>query len=106
MPFKNTSKAKEESKRRMQRYRNKGVTRPVTPDHVTPVTPINVTPCVTPDTANVTPKTVKPCKNCIILQGQINKLKAIVSAGKNKVAPVGDKPVLCRHKLSYCRLCN
>ena len=117
MPFKNTSKAKEESKRRMQRYRNKGVTRPVTPDHVTPdhvtpVTPTNVTPCVTPavtpNTTNVTPKNkpVKPCKNCIILQGQINKLKAIISAGKNKVAPVGDKPVLCRHKLSYCRLCN
>ena len=113
MPYKSTSKAKEESKRRMQRYRNKGVTRPVTPDHVTPdhvtpVTPINVTPCVTPDTANVTPKNkpVKPCKNCIILQGQINKLKAIISAGKKKIEPVGDKSALCRHRLTYCRICN
>ena len=112
MPFKNTSKAKEESKRRMQRYRNKGVTRPVTPDHVTPVTPTNVTPCVTPavtpNTTNVTPKNkpVKPCKNCIILQGQINKLKAIISAGKKKIEPAGDKSALCRHRLTYCRICN
>ena len=117
MPFKNTSKAKEAAKKRMQRYRNKGVTRPVTPEPVTPyiadVTPSNVTPdvtpCVTPDLVTpVTPKNkpVKPCKNCIILQGQINKLKAIISAGKKKIEPAGDKSALCRHRLTYCRICN
>ena len=107
MPFKNTGKAKDESKKRMQRYRNKGVTRPVTPDLVTPCI-VDVTP-VTPVTPkNVTPKSksVTPCKNCIILQGKINKLQAVIAAGKKKVEPNIEKSELCRHKLSYCRICN
>lgn len=93
MPYKSNDNAKEAAKKRMQRYRNKGATRPVTPSNVTPKL-TNVTPDVT------------PCKNCIILQGQINKLKTVVAASKGKVTPDAGIPKLCRHKLSYCRICN
>ena len=110
MPYKSNDNAKDAAKKRMQRYRNKGVTRPVTPEPVTPyiadVTPGNVTP-VTPDHVTpVTPKNkpVKPCKNCIILQGQINKLQAVI-ASRKKVVPEDSAPI-CRHKLRYCRICG
>ena len=117
MPYKSNDNAKDAAKKRMQRYRNKGVTRPVTPEPVTPyiadVTPGNVTPKpvnvtpVTPDHVTpVTPKNkpVKPCKNCIILQGQINKLQAVI-ASRKKVVPEDSAPI-CRHKLRYCRICG